>query len=80
MTSVERVVSRRRVSYPDEPWQYWVTHPVAERLEAVENPDANITGGPMELNPDFQELLQLFIDHDVRDLADAAELPPEGGE
>lgn len=34
----------------------------------------------MELNPDFQVLLQLFIDHDVRDLADAAELPPEGGE
>ena len=28
--------------------------------------DASITDGPMQLNPDFQEFLQSFVDHDVR--------------
>jgi hypothetical protein len=36
MTSIERVVAKRRLEDPDEPWRFWVTRPVTERLEAVE--------------------------------------------
>lgn len=36
MTSIERVVTKRRLDDPDEPWRYWVSRPVAERIEAVE--------------------------------------------
>lgn len=36
MTSIARVVTERRLEDPDEPWRYWVTRPVSERIEAVE--------------------------------------------
>ena len=35
---------------------------------------ASTTGGNMELNPDFQEFLRSFVDHDVRFLT-VADLP-----
>jgi len=34
---MERVVTKKRVADPDTPWRYWVTRPVAERLQAVED-------------------------------------------
>ena len=35
-------------------------------MKRSKNSDASITGGHMELNPDFQELLRSFAAHDVR--------------
>jgi hypothetical protein len=44
-----------------------VSRVVAERIEAVGKlRRASITGGRMELNPDFQEFLRSFVGHDVR--------------
>ena len=36
MTSVERVVTKKVVGDPDEPWRYWLTRPIEERIGAVE--------------------------------------------
>ena len=36
MTSVERVVTKKVVGDPDEPWRYWLTRPIEERIDAVE--------------------------------------------
>ena len=33
---MERVVTVKRLSEPDEPWRYWRSRPVAERLAMVE--------------------------------------------
>lgn len=36
MSSVERVVSKKHVGESDEPWRYWLTRPIEERIDAVE--------------------------------------------
>ncbi len=36
MTSVERVVTKKVVGDSDEPWRYWLTRPIEERIDAVE--------------------------------------------
>lgn len=36
VTSVERVVTRKRVGDPDEPWRYWLTRTISDRIGAVE--------------------------------------------
>jgi len=36
MTSVDRVVTKQVVGDPDEPWRYWLTRPIEERIDAVE--------------------------------------------
>jgi hypothetical protein len=36
MTSVERVVTKKVLGDPDEPWRYWLTRPIEERIGAVE--------------------------------------------
>lgn len=36
MTSVERVVTKKVIGDPDEPWRYWLTRPIEERIDAVE--------------------------------------------
>jgi len=36
VTSVERVVTKKVVGDPDEPWRYWLTRPIEERIDAVE--------------------------------------------
>jgi len=36
MTSVERVVAKKYLGETDEPWRYWLTRPIKERVDAVE--------------------------------------------
>ena len=36
MSSIERAVTKWRLDESDESWRFWVTRPVTERLEAVE--------------------------------------------
>ena len=36
MTSVERVVTKKVIGDPDEPLRYWLTRPIEERVDAVE--------------------------------------------
>jgi hypothetical protein len=36
MTSVERVVTKKVLGDPDEPWRYWLTRPIEERIGAVD--------------------------------------------
>lgn len=36
MCWMERLVTVKRLSEPDEPWRYWRTRPMAERLAMVE--------------------------------------------
>lgn len=63
---MERVVTVRRLSEPDEPWRYWLTRPMAERLAMVEELRREHHGGPMELNRDFTEFIACFTARDVR--------------
>jgi hypothetical protein len=37
MSSVERVVTKKRLDERDQPWRYWMTRPPAERIAAVES-------------------------------------------
>lgn len=34
--SVELVVTKKVVGDPDEPWRYWMTRPIEERIDTVE--------------------------------------------
>jgi hypothetical protein len=36
MTSVERVVTKKVLGDPDEPWRYRLTRPIEERIGAVD--------------------------------------------
>lgn len=36
MSLIDRVVKKKKLSDPDQPWRYWLTRPVEERLAAVE--------------------------------------------
>ena len=33
---MERVVEVKRLDEPDEPWKYWLTRPVSERMAMVD--------------------------------------------
>jgi hypothetical protein len=66
MTSVERVVTKKVLGDPDEPWRYWLTRPIEERIGAVEQLRREHHGGCVELNRDFQAFLKSFVKHDVR--------------
>jgi hypothetical protein len=74
VTSVERVVTRKRASEQDEPWRDWTTRPVEERIEAVEDLRREHHGWAYATEPRLPRVLAIV--RRARDRADAADLPP----
>ena len=60
MTSVERVVTKKRAGEPDEPWRHWITRPVEERIDAVEDLRREHHGWAHATEPRLPRVLEII--------------------
>lgn len=60
MGSIERIVTIRRSDDHDEHWQYWVTRPMPERIEAVEELRREHHGWSHETEPRLPRVFRII--------------------
>ncbi len=60
VSSIEKVVTRKRRGEADAPWTYWVTRPVDERLAMVEELRAEYHGWTNESEPRLPRVCRII--------------------
>lgn len=59
LTSVERVVPKKVLGDPDEPWRYWLKRPIEERIDAVEELRREHHGWERGSEPKFPRVVEI---------------------
>jgi hypothetical protein len=60
VSSIEKIVTRKRKGDEDAPWVYWLTRPVSERLAMVDEIRAEYHGWTDEPEPRLSRVCQII--------------------
>lgn len=60
MAELERVVTIKRRDGPDQPWRYWLTQPMSDRIVMVEELRREHHGWTNETEPRLQRVHRVF--------------------
>ncbi len=60
MSSIERVVTKKRLADADAPWVYWLARPAEERIDAVEQIRREHHGWTNGTEPRLQRVFKII--------------------